>query len=69
MTNSDTHITQKTPYRSIEEVPEEMQTAYDLGHYVFAPPPVCTSGWDTLAWINWVHFTDPNIEHLRDTDA
>ncbi len=52
----------------LADVPPEILRAYERGSYWFRVPPVCTVGWDKLAWINHVRFTD-DLEILRQEKA
>ena len=45
---------------------EARRIAFDKGDYIMIVPPVTTGRWDTVAWCNHVHFTDPMLRGYDD---
>lgn len=49
---------------TLKDTPElraKRSAAYDAGKYRFSLPPVFTGNWSREAWMNWVHFDDPEL--------
>ena len=52
----------RTIYKSLAEVPERILEAYHSGKWSCHAPPVCTTLWDTLAWVNFIG--TPELERV-----
>lgn len=50
--------------KTLKDTPQlrsDRERAYAAGEYRFPVPPVSTQGWDSEAWMNFVHFNNPKL--------